>query len=309
MLHESPVLTGRLIYCLRSRSQRSGWNLGFTVPDALLTEQVTSGSCHLISSSLSHPSWRRGEKSPPATLTFLCTDSYLRFYFLRYRTYARRAARSDTKRASSTAWTHVAFTIVLRQNWNESSAAGPLLLDSSQSWNRNSSKQFHTTYVIIFCLCQTVRVLLDYRGKSKAGFHHAKHRVICLSPSKQNWRKGASIIQSTPKHPKPSVPKVCTVSSLCWTCCDIILLMLIRLSVMLLALSARLSFVVFLKKGKNKAGRDKIMALGKMLLAGSLDQSLAPNIYSIQKTQPLFIAWEVQIIFTKVLKKKKITKY
>lgn len=87
----------------------------------------------------------------------------------------------------------------------------------------------------------------DYhRGKSKAGFHHAKHRVGLPLHNQKELVKGASIIQSTPKHPKPSVPKVCTVSSLCWTCCDIILLMLIRLSVMLLALSARLSFVLFL---------------------------------------------------------------
>lgn len=72
MLHESPVLTGHLIYGLGSLSQRTGWNLGFTVPDALLTEQMTLGSSHLISSSLSHPSWRLGENSLPATLSFLC---------------------------------------------------------------------------------------------------------------------------------------------------------------------------------------------------------------------------------------------
>lgn len=87
----------------------------------------------------------------------------------------------------------------------------------------------------------------DYHcGKSKAGFH-AKHRVGLPLHNQKELARGASIIQSTPKHPKTSVPKVCTVSSLCWTCCDIILLMLIRLSVMLLALSARLSFVLFLK--------------------------------------------------------------
>lgn len=72
MLHESPVLTGHLIYCLRSLSQRTGWTLGFPVPDALLTEQVTSGSSYLISLSLSYPSWRLGEHSPPAVLSFLC---------------------------------------------------------------------------------------------------------------------------------------------------------------------------------------------------------------------------------------------
>lgn len=45
------------------------------------------------------------------------------------------------------------------------------------------------------------------------------------------------------------------------------------------------------------------MSLGtveKMLLPGSLEQSLAPNISAnVQKTQLVFTAWEIQSIFTK----------
>lgn len=45
--------------------------------------------------------------------------------------------------------------------------------------------------------------------------------------------------------------------------------------------------------------------VGKMLLPGSLEQSLAPNTSAnIRKTQLVFTAWQIQIIFTEESKKK-----
>lgn len=50
----------------------------------------------------------------------------------------------------------------------------------------------------------------------------------------------------------PALPSVCMASSLCCTCCDIILLMPMRLSVMALDVWARLSLVVFLEVMKRR---------------------------------------------------------
>lgn len=107
MVHESPILTGHLIYCLRSLSQRTEWNLGFTVPDALLTEQMTLGSSHSIASSLSHPSWKRDENSLPThTKLPLSMDLYLYFYFLCYQMHARTVAHINTKQTQHCVSSH-----------------------------------------------------------------------------------------------------------------------------------------------------------------------------------------------------------
>lgn len=70
--------------------------------------------------------------------------------------------------------------------------------------------------------------------------------------------------------------------------------MLIRLSVMLPALSARLSFVVFLKREKSKAAKKKkkknyfVWLLGENAANMRLEQSLAPNISPVYKRHNWF---------------------
>lgn len=192
MLHESPVLTGHLIYCFRSRSQGTGWNLGFTGPDALLTEQVTSGSRHLISVSQPsqlEPGWKQLSRH-----SFLCAGTCIHAFGS---SAIPKSMPGQWHRVTpKTLWALCELALLLQLHLCETKPH-PDPFSFSWSWNRNSSKhKLHTKYTMISCLCPAVTGVLLTSPLIIIGAHSP---TLLLSPC---WQNQPKVLPSP--HPSPN---------------------------------------------------------------------------------------------------------